>query len=212
MNIATEHCPDLVDMHHSVLTVTDVESSAARFERALGLRWLLTPFSHCQAEDRSFGVMMIEPRLGFGLGLHHHQDANAGETAEEGRTGLDHVALRVPTRAELGVWVGWFDHVGVHHSGVTGTTDPMPYPIIVFQDPADIQKADPPAGMNPKGLRGPAVPRSGSRPRPSAAPQLGLGSAPQGHRCPGRRCTGAAGVAVIRTSSPSLTSSTAPRG
>ena len=104
----------------------------------LGLQRLPTPFPYYQAEDRGFGLVTIEPRLRFGIGLHHH-DAQAGESADEGRTGLDHFALGVPTRAKLDAWVGWFDQVGVHHCGVTDMTEPMPYSVIVFRDPDHIQ-------------------------------------------------------------------------
>lgn len=130
--------PGLTNIHHFALTVTDVEKSVAWYGRVLGLQRLPAPFPHHEAEDQGFGVLMVESTLGFGIGLHHH-DANVGEPANEGRTGLDHFALGVPTRQELDTWVAWFDQAGVEHSGVTDMTEPMPYSVVVFRDPDAIQ-------------------------------------------------------------------------
>ena len=43
------------------------------------------------------------------------------------------------TREDLDTWASWLDELGVAHAGVTDTTDPMPYSVLVFRDPDNIQ-------------------------------------------------------------------------
>jgi glyoxylase I family protein len=80
----------------------------------------------------------MEPRSGIAIGLHHH-DANPGQPFQECQTGLDHMAFRVAGRADLSAWAGWLDDLGVENSGVIDVGDPMPYSVVVFRDPDNIQ-------------------------------------------------------------------------
>ena len=43
------------------------------------------------------------------------------------------------TREDLDAWAEWLDGMGVEHAGITDTTDPMPYSVLVFRDPDNIQ-------------------------------------------------------------------------
>jgi catechol 2,3-dioxygenase-like lactoylglutathione lyase family enzyme len=52
---------------------------------------------------------------------------------------MDHIGLAVPERRDLDEWVTRLDALGVSHSGVTDTTDPIPYSALVFRDPDNIQ-------------------------------------------------------------------------
>jgi glyoxylase I family protein len=70
--------------------------------------------------------------------LHHHDD-NPGEPFRENRTGLDHMAFAVPGRSDLEAWVSWLDALGVGNSGVVDVTQPMPFSVVVFRDPDNIQ-------------------------------------------------------------------------
>ena len=42
-------------------------------------------------------------------------------------------------RADLDAWAGWLDALGIAHSGVTDTEDPVPYAALVFRDPDNVQ-------------------------------------------------------------------------
>jgi len=130
--------PPLTGFHHFSITVTDVEASAAWYEQVLGLQRLPVRFPHHGSEEHGYGVLLLEPALGFGIGLHHN-DANPGGAADERRTGLDHFAVAVPARSDLDAWAAHFDRLGVAHAGVTDTDDPIPYSVLVFRDPDNVQ-------------------------------------------------------------------------
>jgi hypothetical protein len=36
-------------------------------------------------------------------------------------------------------WPGWLDSLGIENSGVVDTADPVPYSVVVFRDPDNIQ-------------------------------------------------------------------------
>lgn len=78
------------------------------------------------------------PRSGIAIGLHHH-DANPGQLFHESQTGLDHISFGVAERADLDAWASWLDELGIEHSGVIDTDNPMPYSVVVFRDPDNIQ-------------------------------------------------------------------------
>ncbi len=65
--------------------------------------------------------------------------ATPGQSFDESRTGLDHVSFAVAGRADLDAWARWRDGLGVANSGVVDTGDPMPYSVVVFRDPDNIQ-------------------------------------------------------------------------
>jgi hypothetical protein len=44
-------------------------------------------------------------------GLHHH-DGNNGRPFDEAQTGLDHIAMNVPSWADLDAWAAWLDSQG----------------------------------------------------------------------------------------------------
>jgi hypothetical protein len=83
-------------------------------------------------------VVLMEPRSGIAVGLHHHDD-NPGQPFDESCTGLDHMSFGVAGRADLDAWVSWLDSIGVENSGVIDTGDPVPYPVVVFRDLDNIQ-------------------------------------------------------------------------
>lgn len=130
--------PAVSGVHHVSTTVGDVEASAAWYERVLGMNRLPVTFPHHGDEDGGYAVVLVEPRSGVMLGLHHHA-ANPGDGFDERRTGLDHLSFGVADRAELDAWAAWLDEQGVAHSGVRDLTSPMPFATLVFRDPDDIQ-------------------------------------------------------------------------
>jgi glyoxylase I family protein len=130
--------PAVTGVHHFSPTVSDVEASAQWYERVFGLSRVPVPFPHHGAEQGGYAVVLMDPRSGMVIGLHHHE-ANPGEPFRENRTGLDHIAFGVGGRADLDTWAGWLDELGIEHSGVIDTDNPMPYSVVVFRDPDNIQ-------------------------------------------------------------------------
>ncbi len=130
--------PAIGPLHHLAITVSDVEASAAWYERVLGLQRLPAPFPHHGEESPGFGVLLVDAGAGWAIGVHNHE-RHQPEPADETRTGMDHVGLLVPERADLDDWAARLDGLGVRHSGVTDVSDPIPYSALVFHDPDNIQ-------------------------------------------------------------------------
>jgi catechol 2,3-dioxygenase-like lactoylglutathione lyase family enzyme len=130
--------PAVTGFHHFSPTVSDVEASAQWYERVFGMTRVPVPFPHHGDETGGYAVLMMEPRSGVAVGLHHH-NANPGRPFDESCTGLDHMSFAVAERADLDTWASWLDSIGVENSGVIDATDPMPYSVVVFRDPDNIQ-------------------------------------------------------------------------
>src|SRR5580693_2688766 len=130
--------PGVTGVHHFSPTVSDVEASSQWYERVFGLTRIPVPFPHYGAEEAGHAVVLMDPRSGMVIGLHHH-DANPGQAFHESRTGLDHIAFGVAGRADLEAWASWLDELGIAHSGVIDTDQPVPYSVLVFRDPDNIQ-------------------------------------------------------------------------
>jgi glyoxylase I family protein len=130
--------PAVAGYHHFSPTVSDVEASAQWYERVFGMARVPVAFPHHGAEQEGYAVVLMEPRSGIVLGLHHHE-ANPGQSFDERRTGLDHMAFAVAGRADLDAWARWLDSLGVQNSGVVDTDNPVPYSVVVFRDPDNIQ-------------------------------------------------------------------------
>ena len=130
--------PEVTGYHHFAPTVSDVEASAQWYERVFGMTRAPVTFPHYGEEQGGYAVVLMEPRSGIVLGLHHH-GANPGRPFDEKSTGLDHMSFAVADRADLDAWARWLDSLGVEYSGVVDTDNPMPYSVVVFRDPDNIQ-------------------------------------------------------------------------
>lgn len=130
--------PAVSAIHHLAITVSDVAASTEWYERVLGLQRLPAPLPHHGDRSPGFAVLLVEPSTGWAIGLHHHERHRA-EAADETRTGLDHVGLSVPERSDLDAWAAHLDALGVEHSSVTDVSDPVPYAVLVFRDPDNVQ-------------------------------------------------------------------------
>ena len=130
--------PAVTGFHHFSPTVSDVEASAQWYERVFAMTRVPVPFPHYGDESGGYAVLMMDPRSGVAVGLHHH-NANPGRAFDESCTGLDHMSFAVAERADLDTWASWLDRIGVENSGVIDATDPMPYSVVVFRDPDNIQ-------------------------------------------------------------------------
>jgi len=138
MSSPTAARPPIHGFHHFSATVCDVEASVSWYERVLGLQRIPAPFPHYGGEKTGYAIVLIDPAAGISVGLHHH-DGNSGRPFDETQTGLDHIAMNVPGRADLDAWAAWLDSQGVPHSGVNDTDDPIPYSTLIFRDPDNIQ-------------------------------------------------------------------------
>src|SRR6478736_912718 len=92
--------PAITGIHHVSLTVTDIESSLAWYQRLFGADRVPMTFPHYDCEDTGYGELLIDTRSGVIIGLHTNT-GNDGTPFQEARTGLDHIAFNVASREEL---------------------------------------------------------------------------------------------------------------
>jgi glyoxylase I family protein len=126
---ATTTPPALATLHHVGITVTDLARSLAWYQEVLGMAPVM--------KERYPGgrtVVLVRPGTPVDIGLDEHE-ANEGERFAPHRTGLDHVSISVPTRAELDTWHAHLTSRGVECSEVRDVTEPMPFALLTFTDP-----------------------------------------------------------------------------
>jgi glyoxylase I family protein len=134
----TTAAPAVTGVHHFSATVSDIEASAQWYERVFGMNRVPVTIPHYGDEEGGYAVLLIDPRSGVAIGLHHHE-ANPGQPYHESKTGLDHISFGVADRAGLDAWASWLDELGIEHSGVIDSDHPMPYSVVVFRDPDNLQ-------------------------------------------------------------------------
>ncbi|WP_082698495.1 VOC family protein [Mycobacterium sp. GA-2829] len=127
-----------VGVHHVSLTVTNLETSIAWYQRVFRTERLDLTIPHYGREETGYSVLLPEPRSGVIFGLHTNT-GNRGEPFDEARTGLDHVSFGVAGRDALVAWTAWLDEIGVPHTGIVDETEPITYSTVVFRDPDNIQ-------------------------------------------------------------------------
>lgn len=126
-------------LHHIALTVTDLEAS---------VQWYCDVFDVKPIMDvphpGGVGRILTDEGMTIGFALHRH-DANEGEPFVETRTGLDHVGMVVPSRAELEAWQEHLESRGVQRSEQADrplTQSPIfdePYgSVFTFRDPDNL--------------------------------------------------------------------------
>jgi len=132
--------PTRPSIHHIALTVTDLDRSVAWYEKVFDIRYQMEV-----PHQGGTGKVLANDTWQMMIALHHH-DANQSEQFAETRTGLDHVGLIVPTRADLEAWQAHLEDLGVERAA----TADRPYTqspiedrsfgsILVFRDPDNIQ-------------------------------------------------------------------------
>src|SRR5215218_1666014 len=135
----SEHAiPGITGIHHISVTVTDLEASLDWYQRLLGADRVPMKFPHYGCEDTGYGELLVDSRSGVVIGLHTNT-GNDGQRFDEARTGLDHVALNVASRADLEAWTARLDELGIAHSGIRVGEQPFPFATVVFRDPDNIQ-------------------------------------------------------------------------
>jgi catechol 2,3-dioxygenase-like lactoylglutathione lyase family enzyme len=116
--------------HHLALTVRDLDASAAWYERVFDLDLVIDE----PGEARRAKVYRLRGTTEM-LGLVEHR-GNDGSAFRPDRTGLDHAAFSVRTRADVDTWADRLDAAGVAHSG---RIDIPAGAILNFPDPDGIQ-------------------------------------------------------------------------
>jgi catechol 2,3-dioxygenase-like lactoylglutathione lyase family enzyme len=121
----------ITGIHHVLLTVRDLNKSAAFYTDLLGLRKVKDI-----PDDGVAGAKVLyalpDGRL---LGLVQHK-ANPGGQFDATHTGLDHIALAVPVD-ELPDWTRRLTDAGIEHSPPAPSA--LGDPLIAFRDPDHIQ-------------------------------------------------------------------------
>jgi glyoxylase I family protein len=130
--------PKRTGIDHFSPTVSDAETSAAWYARVLGLERLPGMVRHHAGGSEGYAILLKDPGTGELIGLHQH-DGSDPDRFDERRSGLDHLAWGVPSRADLDRWASWLDQLGIGHSGITEVGGSRPYSLIVFRDPDNIQ-------------------------------------------------------------------------
>jgi len=122
--------PSITGAHHVALTVSDVHRSAEWYCDLLGLQVAMSGDS----DEVSFRYL-VDPKSGWGLGVRQYP-AHPADTFDEFRTGMDHFAFGVATRAELEHWEKELSVRGITFTPIAETPIGT---VIVFRDPDNIQ-------------------------------------------------------------------------
>jgi glyoxylase I family protein len=103
--------PRIDGIGHITLTVTDVKRSAA---------WYADVFGVSSVARESEDGYEVDVLAGEGLlvGLRRQASTGSDDRFDEGRVGLDHIALLCPDAGALEEWHGHLDRLGVPHSGI----------------------------------------------------------------------------------------------
>ena len=127
-------------LHHIALTVSDVDDSIRWYEAVFGIRYLMDV-----PHPGGVGKLLADDGMHLVIVLHHH-GLNDGALFDEARTGLDHVGLTVPSRADLEAWQDHLESNDVDRADMADkplTQSPIadePYgSVLVFRDPDNIQ-------------------------------------------------------------------------
>ncbi|HKS45598.1 MAG TPA: VOC family protein [Amycolatopsis sp.] len=126
---------NLTSVHHLALTVTDVDRSVPWYERVLDLKEI------ARREDAGSGIRKVHLRApgdAFTVVLVQHPDTERGDF-DERRTGLDHVAFKVDSFAELKEWEQRLAGYSVTYTPVTASRTLPGASVVVFRDPDGIQ-------------------------------------------------------------------------
>jgi catechol 2,3-dioxygenase-like lactoylglutathione lyase family enzyme len=122
--------PSITGAHHAALTVRDADASASWYADLLGMRVVMS------GDDESVRFRVLaHPECGWVLGVRQYAGHPAG-AFDEFRTGLDHLAFGVASRAELEAWERELASRGVKYSPIAETAIGS---VIVFRDPDNIQ-------------------------------------------------------------------------
>ena len=121
----------ITGIHHLALSVTDVDRSAAWYCELLGMVQVIGD----DTDDVRFRVL-AHPESGMVIGLRQYPSAGTGDSFDEMRTGLDHVAIGVDSADALAAWEAKLAEQGITY---TPATETLIGTVIVLRDPDNIQ-------------------------------------------------------------------------
>jgi glyoxylase I family protein len=124
--------PTITGIHHLSLTVREAATSEAFYTKVFGFVPVL---ELPDTDGKGFKRVLAHAESRTILGFSVHQ-SNDGLPSSEFRTGLDHFAFGVASRAELDDWIAKLDELGIEHSDVNAT------PIgnyVALRDPDNVQ-------------------------------------------------------------------------
>jgi glyoxylase I family protein len=131
---STRSAPGLECLQHLGITVRDIVASEAWYTEVLGL---VRAFVEPHPTDDGYAVVMTRPGTSLFIGLHHHPEAD-WERFSPQRTGLDHVAIQLPSRTAIDEWIVHLEAVGVGHEAIVERDGPAPFAHVVVRDPDGI--------------------------------------------------------------------------
>ena len=103
--------PYFSGINHIALTVSDLHTSVAFYERVLGIT------SDGDMTDGAFIRRLLPLPDGSHLGLTQH-DAHTSARFDPTMPGLDHVGFSCDSRDELSAWLHHLDSLGIAHGGI----------------------------------------------------------------------------------------------
>jgi glyoxylase I family protein len=122
--------PTITGGHHIALTVRDADRSAQWYADLLGMQVVL------KGDDEVVRFRVLaHPDSGWVIGVRQYPGREEG-TFDEFRTGLDHFAFSVSSRAELESWEQTLRAAGIPFTPIAES--PIG-PVMVFRDPDNIQ-------------------------------------------------------------------------
>jgi glyoxylase I family protein len=122
--------PTITGGHHIALTVRDADRSAQWYGDLLGMQVVL------KGDDEAVRFRVLaHPESGWVIGVRQYPGREEG-AFDEFRTGLDHFAFGVSSRAELESWEQRLRATGIPFTPIAES--PIG-PVIVFRDPDNIQ-------------------------------------------------------------------------
>jgi glyoxylase I family protein len=122
--------PTITGGHHVSFTVRDADASAKWYGDLLGMREVL------RGDDETVHFRVLaHPESGWLLGVRQYPDHGDGRF-DEFRTGMDHFAFGVSSRAELEAWEQRLIDAEVPFTPIA---DMSIGAVIVFRDPDNIQ-------------------------------------------------------------------------
>jgi glyoxylase I family protein len=122
--------PTITGGHHIALTVRDADRSAQWYGDLLGMQVVL------KGDDDTVRFRVLaHPDSGWVVGVRQYPGREEG-AFDEFRTGLDHFAFGVSSRAEL---ESWEQKLRAADIPFTPIADSPIGPVIVFRDPDNIQ-------------------------------------------------------------------------
>ena len=131
---STRAAPDLAGFQHVGLTVRDIVASETWYTNVLGL---VRAFVEPHATGEGYAIVMTRPGTGLFVGLEHHPDADK-EPFSPRRTGLDHLAVQVPSREAIDDWIGHLEATGAEHEAVVENEEPVRLALVLVRDPDGI--------------------------------------------------------------------------